>query len=121
MTRRQLSMACRRWQTRLGLMEWTITAEFVPLARLQKGVDPGRHYYGESDVDLALHRAVIRICQPKEMAMFDPGLPIEWTLLHEMGHILLDPTCRIADDALFELGLDRMAAALIRAYAKKNP
>jgi hypothetical protein len=119
MTQRQLALACGRWRRRLGLNEWKVRAEFVPLARLQKGVDPQRHYYGESDIDLARHKAVVRICDPEEMAAFDPELPIEETLLHELGHILLDPSSRIADDSLFELGLDRLSKALLAAYRKR--
>jgi|WetSurMetagenome_2_1015567.scaffolds.fasta_scaffold137204_1 hypothetical protein len=116
MTQRQLALACGRWRRRLGLEEWRIHALFVPHAKLQTNAD--RNVYGHTEIDFYKHKATVLICNPEDMALFDPGLPIEATLIHELGHVLLDPSQRIADDALFELGLDRLAAALLKAYEK---
>jgi hypothetical protein len=118
MTQRQLAFACGRWRRRLGMDEWRIHAEFVPQAKLKLNRDPDRNYYGLTTIDLPKHRALIQICNVEEMAVFDPALPIEVTLVHELGHVLFDPSSRIAEDALFELGLDRFARALVRAYRK---
>lgn len=98
--------------------EWRIHVEFVPLAKLRQNRDPERNYYGLTAVDLPRHKALIHICSEEDMAAFDPSLPIEETLVHELGHVLLDPSSRVAEDALFELGLDRMSKALMRAYRK---
>ena len=112
MTPRQLQLSTTKWAKRLGLAEWKIKAVFGDPASVIHAADDWK-VYGCAIPALKTngkHAALITVNPPSE------GDNVEQTVIHELLHICLDPASRMADDALFELGLDRVANALTRAY-----
>jgi hypothetical protein len=99
--------------------EWTFTIRFSRSEQLQKRTkEKARWVYGITDICFQSYHADIQICHPKDMALFDPSVPTERTVLHEMLHCLLDPAQTLDGDSIFEIALDRIADALIDCSRK---
>jgi hypothetical protein len=107
MTDRQVQRIVGRWRRKLGMDEWRIKSSVVSADVLNRTC-PGYTVSAHCDPDLGKHRANVRLSADvtKDAA--------EETIIHELLHILLDPNGRIADDAIFETGLDRAARAFVK-------
>ena len=112
MTPRQLQIRTNRWARKLGLGEWKIKAVFGDPAKIVHAAKDWE-VYGCTMPCLKTngkHGALIIVNEPTD------GGDVTQTVIHELLHICLDPTSRMADDALFELGLDRVAGALLKGF-----
>lgn len=72
-------------------------------------------YYARVYPDPQEQRATLKLCRDADMeaAGLTAGLTEE-TIIHELLHLRLDPMSSLAEDAAFEIGLDCLAAELVR-------
>lgn len=80
-----LKELCKAWQKRLRLQDWDISVAWAKPAQLGDTDQLGRCLVYANNKE-----ARIAIVDPD--ALPDP-FPIEYVLVHEMCHILLDPLC----------------------------
>lgn len=114
-TRVQLQRVALRYRKSL-LPKWKIRFEFAGQEEL--GTSPDYFYFGDAkDIDLQNSRAIVRVARSYDLQKARPAenLPrlIRRTVVHELLHVLLDPSQRISEDALFETGLDHLAAIIV--------
>ena len=114
MTKRALLRIVHDWVPRLGLRGWAIDVQLVRGEALRATHGPG-DYYADVQPDPQHQRATVRVLRQREMVArgMDPSL-IEETLVHELLHLRLDPMSHLANDSTFEVGLDCLAAELVR-------
>jgi hypothetical protein len=123
-TTRSLQSICRKWVNRLDLNHWTITIRFA--RQVEMGGNENDFYFGDCIPDLATRTATIRVANERnitddllvEVQKRLPGCSrrdaIEMSIIHELLHVLQDPTRQLARDALFENSLDVIATILMR-------
>jgi hypothetical protein len=101
MTKAQLNKIVKKWQDRLGLTAWTITASFVDMKEFQYGSD--EIAYGDIQYETLQRVAHIRIVHPKHAKQFIEPLPkpdTENIVVHELLHLVTDPVVkRVGGDA----------------------
>ena len=114
MTPRQLQILTNKWARRLHLTPpWKIKAAFGSASRAAGASEADKakwDFKGGADIDLARFRAAMVV----DENVLDADVPA--LVLHELGHILLDPSNRIGEDSLFETGLDHITQALLKGY-----
>jgi hypothetical protein len=110
MTSPQLAALCEKWQDRIRYLRgWRITAKFVTAKQL-----PGK-YYGQNKYDRDAMTAEIIILRPCDMRKRFQHAPIEATLVHELGHILM-PDITDENKEGIEASIDKWAEVLMTAY-----
>jgi hypothetical protein len=101
MTQARLNKILRKWQERLGLTAWTITASFVDLKQFQS--ESNEIAYGDIQYETLQRVAHIRIVHPKHADQFIEPLPkpdTENIVVHELLHLVTDPVVkRVGGDA----------------------
>jgi uncharacterized protein YcbX len=116
MTPRQLQILTNKWARRLHLTPpWKIKAVFGSASKAVDASEADRakwDFKGAADIDLAKFRATIVV----DKSLAENRIPA--LVIHELEHILLDPTNRIGDDSLFETGLDHTVDALLRGFGE---
>ncbi|MBI4876586.1 MAG: hypothetical protein HY822_18265 [Acidobacteria bacterium] len=115
MRRRESERLGRRCERLLGLDKWETDYRFASQADL-KGEAGGFFHFGRSYPHLETQTARVLIARECDIAAFVNDRPTQrvilLALLHELEHILLDPASRLPNDAVFEVGLDKIAEAL---------
>lgn len=114
MTPRQLQILTNKWARRLGLTPpWRIKAQFASAAKFVEASEADKkkwNFVGGLDVNLAKWRATATIDESLAEGKIEPAV------IHELEHLLLDPTNRVGEDSLFETGLDKISEALLKGY-----
>ena len=116
MTSRQLRSACERYRRLLGMAEWSITVAFGDPARAA-GVDDRFIVYGCTEPDPDTHVAIVTINRQAHTS--DDA--IRETLVHEPLHVCLDPASTLANDVVFEVGLNRLARVMAKTATRALP
>lgn len=105
----QLKSLCTLWQKRLQLTNWKITIELVPCDSALPDIHDA---WGAVEYDDDLTAKII--IRDSDM--------IEWTLVHELLHIVFKPLEEnMEDENLKEEDIiDILADSFIKAYASEN-
>lgn len=105
------------WGNTFGLQEWRIVVYIVePAHSALRSVDePGEEIVGSTLYDLDSRTAVIYLADP---LLVEHPLNLEWTLAHELGHLLLDPIQIEMGDSGQELLINRIVQACFRASGR---
>ena len=107
MDERWLKRTCRKWQKRLGLMDWTITAAFAPITDLTEGCTANISW--EPD-DMTAQMWVARPEDATDSSLYF----IESCVVHELGHLLFYGHIPIPEyDVNMERALNKMTGALM--------
>jgi hypothetical protein len=109
MTSRELSAVCFVWQKRLRLSDWRIEVVFVGDKELPK------KKYGDIAYDRSSKEAKIRILRPGAMRRRFGKSPVEGTLVHELGHLIM-PDITPENEEAIEAAIDFYSEALTNAY-----
>jgi hypothetical protein len=80
---RWLKRICRKWQRRLGLMDWTIGASFSPVAELVEGTCANVTWNPDDMTSAALWVAL-----PDDVEHEDKAWYLESCIVHELIHLL---------------------------------
>ena len=112
---RWLKRICRKWQRRLGLMDWTITATFAPVSELSE--DSTANISWEPD-DMAT--AQLWIAKPEEIEHDDPKHFLESCVVHELVHLLFYGHMPIPEyDVNMERAINKTTRALFPKRKRK--
>ena len=111
MTDEQCRAYLRKWQRAFGLKHWRITLHLIEASKLDL---PTHSIHGYCKPDIDNRRATIWVANG-----LTPRLTKE-TIVHELMHALQDPALRLAEDALFEASLNRIAKLLVHFDTKLN-
>lgn len=101
MSQARLNKLVKKWQDRLGLTAWTITASFVDMKKFQE--ESNDLFYGDIQYEILQRVAHIRVIHPKHAKEFTEPLPkpdTENIVVHELLHLITDPVVkRVGNDA----------------------
>ncbi len=109
MTQLELEQIVEKWQPRLKLQDWDITAVFVPVNELDTNADANVRY------DLNHSAALIRILKPEHVELSGPRLhdyDPEYSVLHELVHLRLADISSSEESGYLE---ERAVNAITRA------
>jgi hypothetical protein len=105
-----LKKLLKKWQARLGLAHWKLSATYVEALEMN---DPGD--FGEVQHNLLRRWARIKILKPSA-AKGEVILPfeVEHTLVHELVHLVIAPVAKHCDDLrALEHTVDDLTNALL--------
>ena len=109
MTSRELKAICFVWQKRLRLSDWRVEVVLVGDKEIPK------NRYGDIKYDRSSKEATIRILRPVAMQKRFGKAPVEGTLVHELGHLIMPDITPDNRDAI-EAAIDFYTEALTNAY-----
>lgn len=114
----QLNVLCADWQARLRLQDWDVHLHVVQQAGLNPDTHGHCHYHSVSG------HAVIRLLHPAAYVCENgPAYDMEETLVHELLHLTFagcTPEEPSAEDTAMELGINRLARALVTLKREKG-
>jgi hypothetical protein len=112
MTARTLQRLANRYKRLLKIDEWKIKAIFGNAAKESRSSEDKYEVYGCCVTNHERHKVAIIIACPTE-EMHRTTKEIAYTVVHEILHPTLDPAGTMMNDAVFEMGLDRLSKLIV--------
>jgi hypothetical protein len=89
---KDINQALKEWQEALRLQDWDITAEVLSKTEYESKVN--KDTAGWVDIDRVHLKATIKLLDDESLS------PLEYQLVHELSHILVDPFNAFAGQAV---------------------